>query len=193
MKSDARILDATAGNRMIWKDKESPFILYIDIEPELEFPPDRVIDCSDTDFSDGRFTVIFFDPPHTYSNRKPLQRWHSCRNKKELAQFNEKYNQKRAGLSYYGEDKYKTKIAWLAFLNKAQREFQRILSEDGMLWMKWSEMRLPLDKVLPLFKNWTLKLKFYIGSPHQKKGGAQTYWLMFMKTRGLATTARLEE
>ena len=182
MKEYATILDATAGNRMIWQNKDSPYILFIDIEPNLEFPPDRVLDCTNTDLPDESFNVVFFDPPHAYSNRNSLQRWHSCRNKEELKEFNEKYGLKYDGLAYYGEDKLHNKQELLIFIHKSQKEFLRILKPDGMLWFKWSEMKIPLSTIMPFFKGWILKLKFHIASPHQTAGKSKAFWLMFMKS-----------
>ena len=64
IKPDAKILDATAGNRHIWKVKDDSRIVFMDIESELEVKPDIIGDCTKTDYPDGYFHTIFFDPPH---------------------------------------------------------------------------------------------------------------------------------
>ena len=69
MKDNARILDATAGNRTIWKTKESPYIIWIDIEPDLAFQPDIIMDSTNTTFDDDYFNTIFFDPPPFYGRK----------------------------------------------------------------------------------------------------------------------------
>ena len=73
------ILDATAGNRTMWKVKENPQILFCDIEPELEIKPDKIVDCRKTDFNDKSFHTIFFDPPHEWG-RKHLSSIYTCKN-----------------------------------------------------------------------------------------------------------------
>jgi len=188
IKPNATILDATAGNRMIWRTKDSPHILWIDVEPSLEIPPDKVMDCRRTDFPDKYLDTIFFDPPHDYGYREGKQ-WITIKNKNELEKFNERHGMKR-GLAYYGVEKYKTKTAWLGFINKAQEEFHRILKDNGMLWVKWVELRLPLVKVLPFFRKWDEMLRFYICNPSQTTGKSQCYWIMFMKNQSSLSSVR---
>jgi hypothetical protein len=181
-KPEARILDATAGNRTLWRKKESPLIFWIDIESELDIKPDQVIDCTKTDFPDNYFYAIFFDPPHGWGGEvgKGI---YTCRNEKEYTEYKEKYNLNRWGNKavYYGWDKYKTKTSLLGFIYKAQKEFLRILGPGGMLWFKWNESKIPLYKILPLFKEWVEMLRFHVASPLQRIGTSQTYWIMFMK------------
>ena len=69
VKPDAKILDVTAGNRNIWLKNKNPFILWIDIESELEIPPDLVMDCTDTKFPDECVFTLFFDPPHWWGDK----------------------------------------------------------------------------------------------------------------------------
>lgn len=130
-KSEISILDATAGNRMIWKTKKHPRILWIDIEPELEVPADKIMDCRKTDFPDESINTIFFDPPHDYGYRHG-KTWITAKNKIELEEFNKKYNMKRS-LAYYGVEKYRSSSELLGFIHQAQKEFYRILKPDGML------------------------------------------------------------
>ncbi len=171
------ILDATAGNRAIWRKKESPHILWIDIEPELEIPPDMVLDCTATGFEAGRFHTIFFDPPHGWG-KDPNRSWTTIRNMKEREEYPWK---PPSQLSYWGWEKYKSKSALLAFIHKAQKEFNRILTPDGILWVKWNEVNIPLSPILPLFRNWDEMMRLTIGSKNQTLGETQTYWVMFMK------------
>jgi len=60
-----RILDATAANRCMWTTKDSEYIIYIDIEPELNTAPDILMSCRHTGFLDSYFHTILFDPPTT--------------------------------------------------------------------------------------------------------------------------------
>lgn len=189
--ANLKILDATAGNRTIWKTKESTHILFIDIEPELEVHPDKIIDCTKTGFPEEHFTTIFFDPPHGWG-KGTGEGWYSIRNQTDRSNY--KWTPPREGrVTYYGWDKYKTKSGLLSFLHRAQKEFHRILREDGMLWFKWNEVKIPLNNILPFFKTWDEMLRFPISSPLQKQGESQTYWIMFMKSDRTSPQAELSD
>lgn len=186
MKSKAQILDATAGNRLMWSNKNHPGILFIDIEEELEFVPDRFLDCTQTDFPDNYFYTIFFDPPHTWGIPKN-KRIFTIPSKKiadELFNYNRKYP------SYYGLDKFKTKTALLGFIHKAQLEFQRILYDYGMLWVKWSEYSIPIDNIKPFFRDWIEMLELPL--KRSPRGKTDSYWLMYMKKSEIATNSSKE-
>ena len=177
MKPNARILDATAGLRSIWKLKSSPHILWIDIEPDLETPPDILMDCTKTNFEDGRFHTVFFDPPHGWGKGAGLSQT-AMRNKKDY----EKYPWKPPNWGpYYGWDKYQTKTQLLGFIHKAQQEFQRILKDDGILWLKWNECNISLRKLLPFFKGWNVIMQISVCSPNQTIGKTRTFWVALMK------------
>ena len=172
IKSRARILDATASYRSIWKTKESDRVLWIDIEPEIELKPDILMDCTNTDFDDGRFHTIFFDPPHKYGHTK------NTGIHQTPSRILQKEKWGNTG-SYYGFDKYATKIALLGFINKAQLEFMRILSDDGILWFKWAEIVSPLNNILPLFRDWDVMMKHEVA--YRGKVKTRTWWVAFMK------------
>ncbi|HEV2449659.1 MAG TPA: hypothetical protein VGU43_04520 [Thermoplasmata archaeon] len=63
-----RILDATAGNRGVWFDKNYRDATFIDIRAKgetSELKQDNlVLDCRNTRFPDGSFDLVIFDPPH---------------------------------------------------------------------------------------------------------------------------------
>lgn len=179
-KPDARILDATASNRSIWRTKESTKIIWIDIEPELEIKPDLVLDCTQTGFPDNSIMMLIFDPPHWWG-QKTGEAFFTCRNKAEKKKFLDKYNMGSAGCAYYGTDKFGTKTELLSFIHKAQKEFHRILYPDGVLWLNWSDVKLSLSKILPFFKDWDEMLRLPIGSKLQTLSDSQNWWVMFMK------------
>lgn len=177
IKPQARILDATAGLRTIWKQKTSAHILWVDIETDLETPPDVLMDCTNTNFEEKRFHTIFFDPPHGWGKKPGLSQT-AMRNRKDY----ENYPWKPPNWGpYYGWDKYKNKQSLLIFIHKAQKEFHRILQDDGVLWLKWNECNIPLSRVLPFFKDWVEMMRIEVGSRRQTIGKTQTYWLLFMK------------
>jgi len=193
-KSEARILDATAGNRTLWTKKTSPFVLWIDIEDKLEIQPDRIMDCTQTNFPDKFFHTIFFDPPHGWGKTPGLS-FTAIRNMEEYENYPwpgkniDKRNKNVA--PYYGWDKYNTKTELLGFLHKAQKEFLRILSDDGILWLKWNECNLSIRKILPFFKDWNVVIRIPVCA-RQKQGKKRTYWLALMKIRSSLSSAKNE-
>jgi len=178
VKTQARILDPTAGNRTMWDIDDSPHIIWIDIEPELTIKPDLLMDCRKTNFKDERFHTIFFDPPHSYGRTKNTGGHQTPSQKLQI----EKWGRKT---SYYGFDKYKTRTSLLSFINKAQQEFYRILSDDGILWFKWAEIHSTLSSILPIFNNWIVIMKHEVAYRGRVK--TRTWWVAFMKNRSLAS------
>lgn len=187
-KKNARILDATAGNRTMWKTKESQFILFADIEPDLEIKPDKIMDCTKTGFPDKYFNIVFFDPPHGWG-KKPGLSLLSIKNMRELEAYpwprKDMTRRSKKARPYYGWDKFQTKIGLLGFIHKSQEEFYRILENDGVLWFKWSEAKITLGKIQVFFKKWRVMLQIPVCSPSREnwkgKKEKRTYWIMFMK------------
>ena len=177
-KPQARILDATAGNRTMWKTKESEYVIWIDIEEDLEFTPDFFMDNTNTEFEDNYFYMIMFDHPNIFGTTKNANIFSTP----SRTTFGEKWPQHntRRFPRYYGSDKYKTKTDLLKFVSRAQEEFHRILWDGGCLWVKWNECEIPLKEVLPLFINWDLMMSHY-GIPPNQTSQTRTFWLMFMK------------
>ena len=175
MKLNARILDATSGNRTMWTTKESENIIWLDIEPELSTLPDRILDCTNTDFKDKQFHTIFFDPPHSFGRTKNTGIHQSP---------SKEYQKEKWGSfgSYYGFDKYPTKRTLLSFINKAQKEFNRILMDDGILWFKWGEIHTTWDAISPFFSDWVEMMKFEVAFQGNVKG-CRTWWIALMKKR----------
>ena len=179
------ILDAAAGNRTMWRTKDSPHIIYIDIERKLERKPTILADNTNTPFLSGAFDTIFYDPPHSWGEST----WIYSFPNRELAQA--KYPWLEDMGRYYGGEKYKSKGALIAHLYRAQTELHRILRDDGVLWLKWNEVRLPLNRVLIVFAEWQELLRLYIKSPTQTLGASQTYWVCLQKKEGKAKQLRL--
>jgi hypothetical protein len=193
-KANARILDATAGNRVIWKTKDDSRILFIDVEPELEVKPDIVMNCTKTDFPDKSFNLIVFDPPHGFGG-KVGEGFHTCRNKKEAEAFSRKWGYEKGNLAhcYYGVDKFKTRPQVLRFVYLASKEFYRILQDTGILFVKWTSYQIHLDKALPYFlRNWLEMMRLEIKDSSQTAGASQTYWLLFMKKLEVSNQSELE-
>lgn len=171
------ILDATAGNRTMWKLKDSENIIYIDIQTQLEVKPTIFCSNEQTPFRNGMFDTIFYDPPHSWGGKG---HYHTYPYRSE--EYLEKWKDK-AIPRYYGWERYQSKILLYRHILDAQKEFQRILKDDGILWVKWNEMRIKLYKVLSLFNEWMLLLRLYVNSPSQTAGQHQTFWLALQKTK----------
>jgi len=164
--------------------KDSPHILYVDIEEELSYPPDKIVNTCDTGFKDKDFHTIFFDPPHEYGRTKNTSMYTTPN--RELC--NEKWPEwaRKGHPRYYGTDKYKTGHDLLSYISKSEMEFYRILTDDGMLWLKWSENRYVVNDILEFFRRWDVMLKLPIKSVSET--AAPTYWICLMKKQGLVET-----
>lgn len=122
-----KILDATAGNRGIWFDKDYPDATFIDIRAKGETSElkqdNQVVDCRSTPFADATFDLVIFDPPHMAIGPKA-----------EMA--------KRYG-SF--STAYIRELCAQAF-----DEFWRVLRPDGLVAFKWNSHDTPLSRVLPV-------------------------------------------
>lgn len=176
MNEIAEILDATAGNRLMWKIKDYPGIHFIDIEEELEYQPDQFMDCTNTDFPDNHFNLIFFDPPHNWGIPKN-ERIFTIPSKKVA---DEKFNYGRTYPSYYGLDKFDNKSGLINFIYEAQEEFKRILKPNGLLFFKWSEYKIPVHNIKCLFRDWIELMEIPLKSP--PRGKNFSYWIIYAQS-----------
>ena len=184
-------LDATAGNRHIWDAKFDPRITFMDMEPELEIPPDILGDNTNTGLKPKSVRTCFYDPPHSWGATSGI---YILKNHEESKAYWKKYDRPayvRKTPGYYGLDKYKTKQDLLNHIGKAQNEFYRIVEDLGMLWFKWCETKIPIKEVLALFINWEVMMKIRCEHPFHGLGKReagykppQTYWIMLMKKQG---------
>ncbi len=148
-----RVLDATAGSRMIWFDKNNPDALYIDNRQlettlcdgrTLNIKPDMVVDFRDMPFDDNTFYLVVFDPPHLII----------------------------AGDTSWLAKKYgvlgKT---WREDIKQGFTECMRVLKPNGTLIFKWNEEQVKLSEVIK-----AIGQKPLFGNRRSK-----THWLVFMK------------
>jgi len=172
------ILDATAGNRTMWRYPNSENIIYIDIEKRLEVKPTIFCDNTRMPFKDKQFDTIFFDPPHSWYEGDYYYTF------PDRASLKAVYPTARESPPrYYGWDKIKNKSHLLKYLFNAQKELRRVLKDDGLLWLKWNEMKIPLATVLIIMQEWNELLRIYVKSPTQT-GMQQTYWICLEKKLG---------
>jgi len=134
------MLDATAGNRMIWPNKKPPNVIFMDKETSLYVVPHLFADFRELPFRDNVFDCVIFDPPHSCS-LPPW--WNSPRGEKNDPWAN--YPKSRR--SWYG--KFDNKRDMFSSIHKAQKEFARVAKR---LCLKWSELEVSLWKILPFFR-----------------------------------------
>lgn len=171
------ILDATAGNRTMWQQKNNQNIIYIDIEKTLTRKPTMFADNTLTPFLSQTFDTIFYDPPHSWDTKTGF---FSFTTREE---YNKMYKPKKSIPTYYGWDKYKTRRGLVAHVYRAQKEFQRILKHDGLLWLKWNEVEIPYLRIKGCFTDWHELLRIYVKSPRQSAGKGQSYWVCLCKKK----------
>lgn len=128
------ILDACCGSRMFWFDRKDPRALFVDKRREachadtregrraIVVDPDVVADFTALPFEDGSFTLVVFDPPHTF-----------------------------AGPNSWTRKKYGTLEAdWREQISRGFAECFRVLAPYGTLIFKWNEHRVPVSSILAL-------------------------------------------
>lgn len=173
------ILDAGCGNRCMWKQKDNPNIVFIDIEKQLQRKPNLFASNIALPFRGGEFDTIFFDPPFKWNcDDHPF---FSFPNTDMLYAMYPDIS-KRSQASYYGIERYKTREALVAYLFKAEQELHRILKPDGILWLRWCSMTSMTEKhVLNIFHNWDNCTTHQIDSNRRSTGSTNSFWFMLMK------------
>lgn len=128
------ILDACCGPRMMWFDRQDDRALFVDKRREtliadtregareIVVDPDILADFTALPFDDNTFTLVVFDPPHTF-----------------------------AGPNSWTRKKYGTlEPDWREQIRAGFRECFRVLAPMGTLIFKWNEHRVPVSTVLAL-------------------------------------------
>ena len=128
------ILDACCGSRMFWFDRDDTRALFLDKRREthtvdtrdgrrqIVVDPDVLGNFTALPFDDETFSLVVFDPPHTFSGEKG---WMA--------------------------KKYGTlKGDWREEIRAGFAECFRVLAPHGTLVFKWNEHRVPVATVLSL-------------------------------------------
>jgi ubiquinone/menaquinone biosynthesis C-methylase UbiE len=152
-----KILDACCGGRMMWFDKENKDTTYMDIESRpkgcikqqknFSVNPDIIGDFRDMPFKDNTFDMVVFDPPHSFVSKDSI--------------IGKKYGTLN-------------KESWKDDINKGFNECMRVLKNDGILILKWSEPTIKVSELLKL-----LNKKPLFGHTTGKSGN--TKWMTFKK------------
>ena len=161
------VLDATAGNRMMWGGKKAPGIIYMDRELKLARPPDIFADHCSCPFRDNVFENVIFDPPHAWGTPP----WWTD------PSMSKHKDKKKGPQSWYGD--YKNRRDMIVSIVKAQKEFARISTR---LSFKWCEIKIGLWRILSCFTEWTVINKNEWYSNRNVKQAQKTYWVLLIRT-----------
>jgi len=171
------ILDATAGLRMMWFDKDHPNVIYLDerTDEELDaahlrklkaagYPgrkrrhfktPTVMGDFRKLDFPDERFKLIVWDPPfRCYHGKSGI--------------FSEQYGRLQ-------------KETWPDDIRRGASELWRVLQGFGVLIFKWNDNEISFRSVLRLFPVEPLFGQITGGAKARRGKRCHTAWFCFMK------------
>jgi len=152
-------LDASAGARMMWPNKNPPLTVFMDKNVEAWRPPD-VFGCWEhLPFKDDIFETVFFDPPHKLGRTTGRGFWATPSHR-----------------NYYGSDL--PKIKFRVGVYRGTREFLRVAKR---LCFKWNDIELSIERVLSLFpKEWKEVYRKVIDKGLKTK--TLTFWITFERT-----------
>lgn len=154
------VLDATAGNRMMWMNKNPPLTVFMDKKADLNIPPDVIGVWENCPFRDSVFGCAILDPPH-------------------IIRVGGYYSRFRFH-SVYGV--WGSKREAIIAIHKAQKELARVAHR---LCFKWCETRdgPTLWGLLPLFKNlWKEVHCTKRKTKGQGKTRGEVYWITFVRS-----------
>jgi len=150
------VLDATAGKRAMWPNKNPPNVIFMDKEHGFPIDPDVIAVWEYLPFRNDVFSTTFFDPPHVtwflpitdkMDTHKPW--WGKFDNRKHM----------------------------VLSLIKSSKEFSRITSR---LCFKWGENVLKLQQALSCLREW-IPIYYYKTRPRTVNGvhhkGGSAYWV----------------
>lgn len=152
-----QILDACCGGKMFYFDKNDPRVLFQDIR-EVEttlcdgrkfvVKPDVVGNFRSMTFDDESFSLVIFDPPHLINNGNTTG-WQAVK---------------------YGS----ITSDWRNELREGFSECFRVLRTGGFLIFKWSDIDIPVSRILELTDQ-----KPILGHRCGKQN--KTHWILFQK------------
>ena len=140
------ILDATAGNRAIWFEKNHENAIFIDVRKDMK--PDILADCRYLPFKDKCFEMVVFDPPH--ANLSP---------KSQMAKTYGSWS------TWYIRD----------MVRRGGLEFDRVLDENGKVLFKWNSHDISLREILKTL-SLQFKPLFGHKVASKTKHSSSTYW-----------------
>ena len=99
------------------------------------------------------------------------------------------------GIKYNKYDDTISRAQYLEWMEEVGKECKRVLKDDGLLWLNWSELRLSLNRILVLFGNdWTELIRLHVTSPYQNLSSHRNYWVCFRKrNHHMSVSARSDD
>ena len=149
------VLDATAGPRGIWFNKNHPSAVFIDVRKEVR--PTVVADDKALPFRSGVFNCVVFDPPHDS---------HNPSSKSLMGKRYGKFTAQQIR----------------ALISLGSREFYRVLRIGGFLLFKWNDRQFKLKEVLVLLDP-RLDPLFGQRTASRMKHRSDTYWICLRKRK----------
>lgn len=129
---EPEVLDVCCGSRMMWFDKSDGRALFLDKRREVcdvgdgrkpvVIDPDVLNDFTSLPFDDDSFSLVVFDPPHTFNGTDGFMA--------------KKYGTLQGG--------------WRDEIRAGFAECFRVLRPAGTLVFKWNEHRVPVASILAL-------------------------------------------
>ncbi len=146
-----RILDATAGSRAIWFEKEYRDAVYVDVREGLH-SGNTVADSRHLAFPPESFDLVVFDPPHMCVGPQSSMA-------------------RRYGHWLTGEIR--------EFVRDAFLEFHRVLRADGLVAFKWADHDTSLDRILSPVRGFDRLVG--VPTAMRTKHSSQTWWVLLRK------------
>jgi SAM-dependent methyltransferase len=163
-----RILDATAGYRSIWYQKNYPNVIFMDKRAgkfyshtpnghkdqkrRIFVNPDVIGEWQHTPFRDNIFDMVIFDPPQIIRKEGSIPSGMAA-----------KY-----GMFYTHN--------WRAQIEDGVRELFRVLKPEGQFILKWSDSSKSVDEVIKL-----IPYSPIFGTRTGRSN--KTHWIIFLKQR----------
>ena len=143
------VLDATAGNRIMWPNKNPPLTVFMDKETRLAISPDIFADFRFCPFRNNVFDCAIFDPPFYYTLNP--ENWIFYNPKRKLSKYSEKRKNPTHIPTHYGC--YKNKRELLINITRGQQELARVAKR---LCFRWADGkgRISLWRILSCFFSW---------------------------------------
>ena len=150
-------LDASAGNRMMWKLKDHPLFIFMDKNTLSQRPPDIFGVWEHLPFRDDVFITAFLDPPHKFNRSSGF--WADPKSP-----------------NYYGADIRREKLT--SGIYHGTRELLRVAKR---LCLKWCDDEISLWRILGLVdKGWKEVNRWK--DDKIRAHGNSTWWITYVRT-----------
>jgi hypothetical protein len=150
-----RILDLSAGKRMIWFDKNPNDVVFVDIRYSVS--PSVVADTRRLPFSDCSFDLVVFDPPHVnFGVNSNFSRDYGHHTTQEIQDI----------------------------VTHTAHEAYRVSTYDALMAFKWNDHDQKFGSILSLMWQWWIPL-FGHRVSSRTKHSSTTGWVLLRRSRGV--------